>query len=272
MPRASATHFFFAREPIARVVQLRRGLALWTGAWALVHLPHADELYCRPVLREGFYDRWLAGPPPPLALVAALGVALLAGLALVAEGRHTRRAQWLVVAAFAALYLLDGGRARAYTTLALVQWSLLLLAPIGPPTATAQRWAARLLMLQVSAVYGFAALAKLVEGPAWRDGAAIARILGTSRHGEHLLSRLLPEPGAWSLALGWFVIVLEVFIAVGLWGRRTRTAAALALALLHLGIALTMKVSLLFHALMLLQLVLFVPPPGGDLRTCRASS
>lgn len=269
---AAFTRFFFADEPVATLDRFRRGLALWTGAWALVHLPHADELYCRPVLREGIYDRWLGGPPPPLALVAGLGLALLVGLALVLADRRAHRAQWLVLAAFAGLYVFDAGRLRAYTTLALVQWSLLVLAPAAPKTASAPRWVARLLMLQVSAVYFFAALTKLVDGSGWRDGAAIARIFGSSRYGKHLLSSWFPAPGLWTLAAVWAVLALELFIAFGLWHRRTRLAAAAGLVLLHLGIALTMKVSLLFHALMLLQLALFAPLRPAALRTSRASS
>jgi len=44
--------FFYTAEPSAALDRFRVYLAVWTGAWALTHLPHAQELYCRPILRE----------------------------------------------------------------------------------------------------------------------------------------------------------------------------------------------------------------------------
>lgn len=257
MISAAYRRFFFAEEPLGRLVWYRRGMALWTCSWALVHLPYADEIYSRSFLREGIYDRWTGGPPPSLALVIGLSLALALGLGLVLAERLVRPAIVVVWTAFAALYVLDAGQLRAYTTLALVQWGLLGLGALGP--SAAPRWSARLMMLQVSAVYFFAALAKLIETPLWRDGEAVARIFGSDRYGQHLLSSLAPAPGPWTVAVGWAVIALELFIALGLWHRRTRLAAAASLVALHLGIALTMKVSLLFHSLMALQLALFWP-------------
>lgn len=58
----------------------------------------------------------------------------------------------------------------------------------------------------------------------------------------------------------------ELFIALGLWHRRTRVAAAVALVGLHAGMALTMRVSWLFHGLMLAHLGLFL---GGPWRRSR---
>ena len=112
----------------------------------------------------------------------------------------------------------------------------------------------------------------LVEGPAWRDGSALTRILGSPRYGQHFASNLLPPmQGAWPVLLAWSVIVLELFIALGLWHRRTRMAAALALVGLHVGMMLTMRVSWLFHGLMLAHLGLFWPLREATSRgTCEA--
>jgi hypothetical protein len=55
-------------------------------------------------------------------------------------------------------------------------------------------------------------------------------------------------------------IVGEIFIALGLWWPVTRRAALVVLVLLHVGIAVTLRISWLFHALMLLHIVLFVRP------------
>jgi hypothetical protein len=132
------------------------------------------------------------------------------------------------------------------------------------------------MMLQVSSVYVFAALSKLTEGTAWRSGEAVALIFGSTRQGQHLLSAWLSVGPGLARGLAWSTIGLELLIGIGLWFARTRTLAAVALVALHLGIAATMRVSLLFHALMLLHLVLFVgarPPArtGGE-REGRASA
>lgn len=247
--------FFYAQGATAPLDRFRQYLAIWTGAWALVHLPYARELYCRPILREGLADVWLGLPPPPLALILTLGAGLAAALVLVIAGVRTRAATWAATCCFAALLVLDAGALLAYNGLALLQWTIVALAPEGP---VAPRWATRVAMLQLSTVYGFAALAKLIEGPSWRDGSAITRIFGSARYGQHLASNWLPPAeGAWPLVLGWSVIVLELFIAVGLWHRRSRRAALLTLIALHAGIALTMRVSWLFHGLILAHLGLF---------------
>lgn len=254
--------FFFAEEPIARVVLFRRGLALWTIVYLLLQLPHLEELYCRPILREGRLDGWLGIAPPPLWLITAMMAALLVALALVLLDVATRRAQVAVVALFLALSLLETSPPRAYGELAMVQWPLLLLAPVGPPSRVAPRWGTRLVMLQLSAVYCYAALAKLVDGPHWRTGEAIVLISRSQFYGRHLLSDgVTVEHGPLALALAWSTMAIELLVGVGLWPARTRVAAACGLVLLHGGIAATMRISLLFHALMILHLVLFVGPP-----------
>lgn len=261
--RRAYHRFFFAEEPIARVRLFRRGLALWTVVYVALQVPHLEELYCRPILREGRLDAWLGIPPPPYALVVALVAVLFVALALVILDVATRRAQLVVVALYLGLSLLEASPPRAYGELAMVQWPLLALAPVGPPERLAPRWGTRLVMLQLSAVYCYAALAKLVEGPGWRDGEAIALISRSQFYGQHLLSAgVTVDRGPLALALAWSTIALELAIGVGLWPARTRVAAACGLLALHGGIAATMRISLLFHLLMALHLVLFVGPPS----------
>ncbi|MCY1062455.1 HTTM domain-containing protein [Nannocystis sp. SCPEA4] len=254
------SRFFFATEATARTQRFARGLALWTGAYALTQWPHLEELYSRPVLREGRLDRWLAGPPPLWLITGLMGLLLVAA-ALVAAGRGGRTARVLAAGLFALLVGLEASTPRAYAELAVVQWGLVALAPLG---RVGPRWATRLMMLQLSAVYVFAALSKLVEGTSWWTGEAMVLIFRSSHQGQHLLSAWLPLTlGPLARALAWSTIALELAIGFGLWFARTRKPAAVALVLLHLGIAGSMRVSLLFHALMLLHLLLFVGPREG---------
>lgn len=264
--RAALRRFFCAEEASGRALLFARGLALWTGAYVLAQLPYLDELYCRPVLREGRFDRWFGPTIAPWPAIAAVVGLLLVALALVASGRGGRPARAGAAGLFLVLVGAEASAPRAYAELAAIQWILVALMPAAREAGTASRWATRLMMLQLSTVYVFAALAKLLEGTAWRSGDAVVLIFRSARQGQHLLSAWLPlAAGPLARAIAWSTIGIELLIGIGLWFARTRAIAALALVLLHLGIAATMRVSLLFHALMLLHLVLFVGPrsPGA---------
>ena len=52
--------------------------------------------------------------------------------------------------------------------------------------------------------------------------------------------------------------VFELFVGIGIWFSRTRTAAMVVCILLHLAMALSLRISPLFHTLMLLHLALFL--------------
>ncbi|PCC75413.1 Vitamin K-dependent gamma-carboxylase [Nannocystis exedens] len=254
--------FFFATEGTARTQRFARGLALWTGAYALTQWPHREELYSRPVLRDGWLEGWLGGWVPPPALVTGLLALLAVAAGTAAAGRGGRAARVTTAGLFGLLVGLEASAPRAYAALAVLQWSFVALAPAGP---RGPRWAARLLMLQLSAVYVFAALSKLAEGTSWWTGEAIVLIFRSARQGQHLLSAWLPlTPGPLAQALAWSTIALELAIGCGLWFARTRRPAAIALVLLHAGIAGSMRVSLLFHALMLLHLLLFFGRRGDE--------
>jgi hypothetical protein len=186
-----------------------------------------------------------------------------------------RAAQLAALLLLALLAGLESAPPRAYLELALVQWLLLQCAPVAGATAPA--WPRRLLLLQFSSVYVFAALAKLVQ-PAWRSGEAVARILGSPHYGDHLLSAGLALTGPAARWTAWAVILGELAIGVGLWPRRTRRAAVVASILLHAGMAASLRVSLLFHALMLAHLALLSrtrapargSPPGPSSRAAAA--
>jgi hypothetical protein len=227
------------------VTAFRRLLCAWTVVYLGARLPHVEELYCRPVLREGLLPA-LAVPPPPSLLVTALFAAALLALVPLALGRRERLAWAVFFPAYLAIFVLDPMMPRGYGTLSVVQWGIL-----GLPPAVA----ATLLRLQWSSVYLFTVVAKLAAG-GWWDGTALWVSLRNDRYGDFLLSGGGVSRGL-ALALSWGALALEVFAPIGAWWPRTRGAAAAACVALHLGILLTMRISPLFHALMVIHLPLF---------------
>ena len=247
---------FFTCEPVRAVRAYRVLLGLWTVALIAGRAPYAEEVYALPVLRIG-----VVATAPPIAAVYAAMVGLVIAVGLMIAGRWPRVMSALALGCFAWLSAVEVRAPRAYVEFALVQW-VLLQATTTERTGEAPRWGTRLLMLQFSAMYWFAAVGKLLT-PGWRTGEAVVATLHAPRYGDYLLSSWLAlDAGMWPWVIAWGTIAGELFIAVGLWWSRTRSAAIVTLVGLHLGIALTLRVSWLFHALMLVHVVLFVRGRG----------
>ncbi len=267
---AAWSAFFFTEEPPYAAVAFRIFLSLWTLAFFIPKAPHALELFARPVLREAHpIWRWLGDPVPPLlAVQLALGalMVLLLLFAFWPRPEHRTKLHIALLLPLTWLMALDTTVPRAYGGLALLQWWLLLLAPHARlrddagALLTPPRFGTRILMLQFCAVYFFAVFSKLIDGDGWLDGRAIFYSVRSPRFGSFGLSAWMPPDLFTSKLIGWATLLAEALIALGLWFGRTRALAALACIGLHLGIAVSMRVSFHFHALMIGHLVLFIPP------------
>ncbi|MCB9569766.1 MAG: HTTM domain-containing protein [Myxococcales bacterium] len=265
---AALRRTFFEPAPVAAVLRFRRLLALWTAVYVGVRLPHLGELYCQGILNDGVLYRHVDVGPPSEGVVIVVVVALGIALALVVVGRRVRAATLAAFVLFGLLVGIEAAVPRAYAELALIQWGLLVFAP-GPPARLeggAERveapWASRLVVLQLASVYVFAGLAKLVGGAGWWSGEAVLHVLRSPHYGDHLLSSWWALGPGGAAAIAWATMLGELGIGVGLVFARTRRWAALGLVVLHVAIALSMRVSLLFHALVFAHLVLLVGPRG----------
>jgi Vitamin K-dependent gamma-carboxylase len=137
----------------------------------------------------------------------------------------------------------------------------------GPPSSPVGRvgplWAARLAQLQVSILYLASGGGKLLDAD-WRDGLVLADRL--ARHTEEAVGKGVPagvmewlaSPLA-SSALAKLAIATELFLAVGLWRKRTRVYALWWGVAFHLTIEVTSHVEL-FTWLMLTIYALFATP------------
>ncbi len=264
--RDMVERFFLDTAPVRRVVRFRKLLALWTLLYWAPRLPHAEELYARPFLRRlGPLARAAGDPLPPGWLVTGVIALLLLAAGGVIWSRRPRRFHLCVLGCLVFLHSLDVMMGRAYGAIGFIAWLLLFLAPydqLQEADGTVRRGPVlgqRLLGLQWSSVYLFTALAKLLEGSRWTSGRSLWRHFHGRSYGDWLLTHWVDFP-MWACQAGaWLIPAVEICVALGIWFRRTRRSAMVLCVLLHLSMMLTLRVSALFPALMLIHLVLFAP-------------
>jgi len=269
VPRAidAYTRVFLDEKATIGARVFRALLALWTVAFFVPRLPHATELYARPVLRQSSRVwRALGDPiPPPWLATTAIVLVIVLSLVFAFTPRHARVVHVLLLVPLSFLFAVDTVMPRAYGGLAYLQWWLLFLAPYerafdddgalsrAPPVGT------RVLQAQLALVYFFAVFSKLVDGEGWLDGRAVFHAFYSERYGRFLLSTW-GIPGLLAVILSWGTILGEFFVAVALVvprAPRVRALGLLTLVGLHVGMALTLRVSVLFHALMIAHCALF---------------
>jgi hypothetical protein len=183
----------------------------------------------------------LAWGLPAAAALAALALALgwhsrasaallaaVLGVALAADRQLYSNHLWLLFCLLALLAVTDCGAACALD--ARRRGGPVRAVPAGP---------ARLLQTQLTAVYAFAALAKL--NPDFLSGSVLATHLHAV--GPLALPAALRAAGPLA-ALAVASVALEAFLAVGLWLRRLRPAAFALGVGLHLAIVLWMEPAL----------------------------
>ena len=189
---------------------------------------------------DAFRLPWLAALPLPQrsALWAALAAWLLASCAFTA-GTRTRFAGATLLAGFAYVFAADiqlqshHAYFIALCTLLLVVGDSAAIFSGDAATRGAREWVAAwpatLLRCQISFVYAYAATAKV--DPAWLRDGPIGRFVA--------LPTSLRVPALF-LALGVATVLVEAFLAFGLWTRRTRPLAFVTGLAFHTAIPLTM--------------------------------
>ena len=262
---AAWNRFFFDEAPVAPAIYFRIFLALWTIGFFVPRLPHLRELYTE----RGIHvpHPWLARfgglPALPLWLVGSSVIVLMLCLACFAAGYHARRLHPLIVLLLGYLLGFDVAMVRGYGQLAFYQWLVAYCLPYDRlrdshgAALRAPRWGLRLAMLLFTSVYLFSVLAKTIGGEGWFDGKTLFYTLRGNDYGRFLLSAWFPVSLEVARVLGWMTLASECFVGMGLWNRRTRPWAMLLCAAMHTMMALSMRVSILFHLLMIGHLPLF---------------
>lgn len=262
-------------EVAKRTVPARPLAVARIGAAAaiLLELPNTSETLMRLVDPSILHAPYLSGTPrvtEPMAL-ALIGLWLASGTAL-ALGWRTRPAGAVLTATLASVLFLDQQLYSNHLYLMLPVAGLLTVADSGAALSLDARrdgergwvtaWPVLLICVQVSIVYGFAALAKM--NPDFLSGSVVAVYL--RREGP------LAVPDAWRslepmLVLSMLAVCSEAFLAISLWSRRWRPAALVVGLGLHLFITgwLSPTMSLLVFSLLILPLYLpfLEAPPFG---------
>jgi vitamin K-dependent gamma-carboxylase-like protein len=227
------------------------------------------------------YASWMPQPSAGLwqaMLWAGVGAAVLMSLGLLT--RLATATAFAVVAGNLLLSTTHFGHNRTFLAILLGGMALL---PVGHQlsvdawwrrnrgrayaTAVSPLWPLMLLRVQVSLVYLASGTSKLID-PDWFGGLVLwDRVVRNQHHLEPT-----PLPG-WSIdLLTWrplfyvvapVVVLSELFVGLGLWGRRTRLAALWVAVLFHVSIEVTASVEV-FSLAGIAALAIWVTPVTRD--------
>ena len=194
-----------------------------------------------------------------LAATAAVAVIVTYDLFLSTTNFHNNRAYLVIV--LVALAVTPCGR-----ELSLDAW-IRRRSGRSPLPTTSPGWPLWLLRVEAATVYGASGLSKLLD-PDWFGGTVTWQRLERSR--AQLEASILP---GWAIDLltnrafntvsAKFVVLTELFIAVGLWSRRTRYAAVWVAICFHVAIHLSADVEV-FSYLAIAALVIWAVPSTRD--------
>lgn len=282
-----------ARSAVRRVVEwfddlLGRPVSMRALALLRVLAGPAVLLHLRPFLsdgriyRDGFYDPYVAWYPelPDTVYIGLLWLAAAAAVAM-SLGFLTRLATattFAIVAYNLFLSTTHFHNNRAYLVIVL---GVLAVAPCGrqlsldawirrrrgrpPLDPSAPAWPLWLLRFECAAVYGASGLSKLVD-PDWFGGTVTWQRVGRAR--DEL--GVLPD---WTVSVltdrsfhtgaAKFVVLTELFIAVGLWWRGSRYAAVWVAVAFHVAIEGSASVQV-FSLLAVAVLVIWAVPSTRD--------
>jgi uncharacterized membrane protein YphA (DoxX/SURF4 family) len=288
-PATVPTRTTFGRldELLGRPVSMRSMalLRILIGPVVVLHLrPIVTDAWHGVTYRDHFYEPYASWYPelPRGAYVALLWVAVVAAVAMTI-GLATR----VATAAVAVIVIYDlfltttnFHNNRAYLVIVLAS---LAVTPCGrelsadawlrrsrgrpPLPTTSPGWPLWLLRVEAATVYGASGLSKLLD-PDWFDGTVTWQRLNTVR--GQLDASVLPgwavdllTNRAFNTVSAKFVIATELFIALGLWSRRTRYAAIWVAICFHVAIQLSADVEV-FSYLALAALVIWAVPSTRD--------
>lgn len=274
-------------ELLGRPVSMRSMalLRVLVAPIVLLHLrPLLTDAWNGRIYRDHFHEPYASWYPelPRHLYVGLLWVAALAAVAMLVglRGRAAAIVVWAIVTYDLFLSTTNFHNNRAYLVLVLATlavtpcdrelsldaWLARRRGAPARPTCS-PGWPLWLLRFEAATVYGASGLSKLVD-PDWFSGTVTWDRLVRTR--DQLEASVLP---GWSIDLltdrsfntvaAKFVIATELFIALGLWSRRTRYAAVWVAVCFHVAIQLSASVEV-FSYLAIAALVIWAVPSTRD--------
>jgi uncharacterized membrane protein YphA (DoxX/SURF4 family) len=283
-------------ELLGRPVSMRALalLRILAGPAVLLHLePYLSDARHGETYEDAFYEPY-TDPYPELPEAVYIGLLFLGAVAAVAMslGFLTRVATIGTFAIVAYNLFLSTTHFHNNAAYLLIVLGLLAVAPCGrelsldawlrprrglpPLDPTAPGWPLWLLRFECAAVYGASGLSKLVD-PDWFGGTVTWQRVVRAR--DDLEAWPLPD---WTVSLltdrgfhtgaAKFIVLTELFIALGLWWRGTRYAAVWVAVVFHLSIEASASVQV-FSYVGIAVLVIWAVPTTRDrvLRIDRAN-
>lgn len=271
-----------ARPVSIRALALLRVLA---GLVVLLHLePFLTDAWNGETYRDAFYEPYASWyPEPPEAVYIGLlwvGAAAAIAMSLGLLTRVATATTFAIVAYNVFLSTTHFHNNRAYLIIVL---GLLAVAPCGRELSvdawirrrrgrpaldlSAPGWPLWLLRFECAAIYGASGLSKLID-PDWFGGTVTWQRVSRAR--DDLEAWPLPDWAVSALTdadfhvvAAKFIVVTELFIAVGLWWRGTRYAAVWVAVIFHLTIETSASVQV-FSLLGIAVLVIWAVPSTRD--------
>jgi hypothetical protein len=281
-------------ELLGRAVSMRSMalLRVLIGPVVLLHLrPILTAAWHGRIYRDAFYEPYASWYPqlPRDVYIGLLWIAATAAVAMTV-GWRTRLATTVVAAIVTYDLFLSTTNVhnnRAYLVIVL---AALAITPCGrelsvdawlrqrrgvvPLPTTSPAWPLWLLRFEAATVYGASGLSKLVERD-WFSGSVTWQRLNSVR--DRMEASVLPgwavdllTNRAFNTVSAKVVIATELFIALGLWSRRTRYAAIWVAICFHVAIQLSADVEV-FSYLAIAALVIWAVPSTRD-RVLRVDS
>ena len=264
-PRGAIAAFdeLLGRRVSLRALQVLRVLA---GPAVLLHLrPYlADSLDGR-IYRDAFYQPYAAWYPevPDAIYVGLLWLAAAAAVAM-SLGLLTRVATATCFAIVAYNLFLSTTHFHNNAAYLVIVLGLLAAAPAAD---AGPAWPLWLLRFECAAVYGASGVSKLLD-PDWFGGAVTWGRVSAAR--DELAAWPLPDwvvslltDRAFHTGAAKFIVLTELFIALGLWWRRTRYAAVWVAVVFHVAIEASAAVQV-FSYLGIAVLVIWAMPSTRD--------
>jgi hypothetical protein len=242
------------RRVSLRALQLLRVLV---GPIVVVHLwPFIDDARHGHIYRDTFYEPYASWYPElPRSLYVALLLAGLVTAGAMTVGYRSRTAT--IATAVIVGYNLFLSTTHVHNNRAVLFIVLALLA-LAPATEEGPAWPLWLLRIELAGVYFGSGMSKLLDHDWWSGRVTWLRVLRVEDHLPGWLVGTLTDR-SFHTGAAKVIILTELFIAGGLWFRRTRVAAALVALCFHVAIQVTADVQT-FSVLMISALVIWFEP------------